>query len=109
VAAALEWIGEHWTLEVNPGFDALRDPMAGYMGLFYYYLTVAEALSVSGIDRLKTSSGKTRDWRAEMLVKLASLQLKNGSWVNERAPRWWEGNPVLCTGYALNALQQLRQ
>ena len=51
-----------------------------------------------------TPDGKKHDWRLELQRKLLDVQLEDGSWINEAAPRWWEGNPVLCTGYALNAL-----
>jgi hypothetical protein len=40
---------------------------------------------------------------------LARAQREDGSWVNEFAPRWWEGNPVLCTAYALHALHAARR
>ena len=107
VADVLKWVGKNWTLEVNPGFDALKNPMAGYMGLYYYYLSLAEALSTAKVQELTTADGTHHDWRMELLQKLSELQNKDGSWVNEKAPRWWEGNPVLCTAYALNALQRV--
>ena len=106
--AAVEWIQRHWTLEVNPGFDTLKDPRAGYQGLYYYYLTLAEALGTAGIDRIRTPDGIEHDWRAELAAELAERQRRDGSWLNEGAERWMEGNPVLCTAYALNALQALR-
>lgn len=105
VQAALDWVQRHWTLEVNPGFDTLRDPRAGFQGLYYYYLTLAESLSTVGLKKVKTPSGSEHDWRRELIEHLAGVQLQDGSWVNEGASRWWEGNPVLCTSYALNAIQ----
>ena len=105
VEAVVEWVSSHWTLEVNPGFDTLRDPRAGFQGLYYYYLTLAEALSASNLSVLRTPGGVEHDWRAELGIRLSSLQRENGSWVNEDAPRWWEGNPILCTAYALNTLR----
>jgi squalene-hopene/tetraprenyl-beta-curcumene cyclase len=104
LAAALKWVERHWSLEVNPGFDSLRDPRASLQGLYYYYLSLAQALQVAGVDQLNTPDGRTHDWRAELQNKLANLQRKDGSWLNEDAPRWWEGNSVLCTAYALDAL-----
>lgn len=109
VQAVVRWIQDHWTLEVNPGFDTLRDPRAGYQGLFYYYLTLAEALRVAGIETIESADGGRHDWRAELVARIAALQRADGSWVNEVAERWWEGNPVLCTAYALNALQEARR
>jgi len=105
VAAAIGWIERHWTLEVNPGFDSLRDPRASAQGLYYYYLSLAQALDTTGMETVNTPDGKSHNWRAELQLKMSELQLENGSWINEAAPRWWEGNPVLCTAYALGALQ----
>ncbi len=104
VAKALGWIERHYTLEVNPGFDTLRDPRASLQGLYYYYLSMAQALQASGKKFVVTPDGKKHEWRVEMQHKMAELQRKDGSWINEDAPRWWEGNAVLCTAYALDAL-----
>lgn len=106
VQAVIGWIQDHWTLEVNPGFDTLRDPRAGFQGLYYYYLTLAEALSVAGIERIQARDGAAHDWRQELRAKLVAVQKPDGSWVNDMAERWMEGNPVLCTAYALNALRK---
>ena len=109
VTAASDWVANHWTLEVNPGFDTLRDPRAGFQGLYYYYLSLAEALSLTAMDELVGADGRKHNWRAELVDKLSSLQQDDGSWVNHRADRWWEGNPVLCTAYALCALEAARR
>ncbi|MBC8370461.1 MAG: terpene cyclase/mutase family protein [Planctomycetes bacterium] len=108
VEAALEWISDHYTLEVNPGFDPLIDPRGGFQGLYYYYQTLAQALHGLQIESITDVAGEQHDWRKELANKLHSVQLDNGSWVNSDAPRWWEGNPDLCTGYALSALKELR-
>ncbi|HEX9794651.1 MAG TPA: hypothetical protein VGC54_11770 [Planctomycetota bacterium] len=105
VTAAVDWVQKHWTLEVNPGFDTLRDPRAGFQGLFYYYLTLAEALRAAGIDAVVGADQARHAWRKELGHKLASLQQKDGTWVNAEAERWMEGNPVLCTAYALCTLR----
>ena len=104
VAAAIAWIERNWTVEVNPGFDSLRDPRAAAQGLYYYYLSLAQCLSETGMQYVKTPDGKRHDWRVELQAKLIEVQREDGSWINEAAPRWWEGNPVLCTAYSLNTL-----
>lgn len=109
VAKAMNWIERHYTLEVNPGFDTLRDPRASLQGLYYYYMSMAQALKASGKKVVVTPDGKKHNWRVEMQHKMAELQLKDGSWVNEDAPRWWEGNQVLCTAYALGALMATQE
>ena len=107
MVAAIDWISSHWTLEVNPGFDPMRDPRGGFQGLYYYYLSLAQALSAAKIDSITAVGGKRHDWRMELGGKLLSLQHEDGHWVNEDAPRWWEGNPQLCTAYSLGALKVL--
>ncbi|MDP6850550.1 MAG: terpene cyclase/mutase family protein [Planctomycetota bacterium] len=104
VEAVVQWLGHHWTLEVNPGFDTLRDPRAGFQGLYYYYLSLAEALSAAKLETIEGSDGQSHNWRAELQTQLLKFQNEDGSWVNDQAERWWEGNPVLCTAYALSAL-----
>jgi hypothetical protein len=32
------------------------------------------------------------------------MQRRDGSWINENASRWYEGNAVLATSYAMLAL-----
>ncbi len=99
--AALAWAAKHWTLDENPGAAPKLGEKARYQGLFYYYLTLARALALAGLDQLAG-----HDWRAELRAKLKELQKPEGFWVNERNGRWWEASPVLCTAYALLALAQ---
>ena len=109
MVALMDWLEGHWTLDVNPGFEASEDPGAAYQGLFYYFYTLARALDVAGIDRMVDGQGASHDWRAELAGRLIAMQRPNdGSWVNENAARWWEGNPVLATSYALLALERCR-
>lgn len=109
VAALWKWLRENYTLDVNPGFPRGGDPVAPYQGLFYYYNTMAKALDAFGSEEIVTPDGVAHDWRSELAGKLVALQSKaDGSWVNVNAPRWWEGNPVLATSYALQALAATR-
>lgn len=71
---------------------------------------MAKALDVYGVDTIETPDGTEHDWRAELGGRLVAMQSKaDGSWVNRNAPRWWEGNPVLATAYALQALGAARE
>jgi len=109
VEAAYRWVREHYTLDVNPGFESSSDPTASYQGLFYYFHSMARALAVFGTATVVDGEGVAHDWRAELAGRLLALQSKiDGSWVNENAARWWEGNPVLATSYALLALAETR-
>lgn len=103
VKSALEWIQHNYTLDENPGM--------GQSGLYYYYVVFARALKAWGEPTIATlndkgeSTGKTLNWRADLIDKLASLQNEDGSF-RSVDNRWMENNPELITAYALIALQQ---
>ncbi|MHC4960164.1 MAG: prenyltransferase/squalene oxidase repeat-containing protein [Planctomycetota bacterium] len=109
VKAAAKWLGENYTWETNPGFESIakedNKPEATSWGLYYYYMTAAKALSLMGIDKLATPNGE-RDWREDLVTAILSRQKENGSWVNDKAARWQEGDPLLCTSYAMIALAE---
>lgn len=98
VVAVKEWLGKNYTLEENPGMGA--------QGLYYYFHTMAKALSAAGLDRLPLEEGRKADWRDELAVKLLSTQREDGSWVNSNG-RWMESNPVLVTTYTVLALTEI--
>lgn len=100
VQAVLEWLQKNYTLEENPGMGA--------QGLYYYYHTMAKAMTAAGVDRLTLSDGTRLDWRKELTLKLLNLQREDGSWVNDNG-RWWERDPVLVTSYALLTLEILHR
>lgn len=104
VEAAWGWITENYTLDLNPGFEASTDPNAPYQGLFYYFNAMAKALDAYGEDVLVDADGVEHDWREELSGRIISMQRPDGSWVNENSERWWEGNPILATAYALVTL-----
>lgn len=104
VVAAWEWLSAHYTLDVNPGFETSSDPTAPYQGLFYYFATMARALDLYDSDTVTDAEGQPHAWRQELGGRIAAMQRQDGSWVNENAARWFEGNPVLATAYAMNAL-----
>jgi len=104
VKAAVKWVEKHYTLEENPGFEETKNPDAGQQGLFYYYLTMARALEALGQETITDARGTPHPWKKELARKILSLQRVDGSWINERSPRWFEGNPVLATSYALLVL-----
>lgn len=95
VKAATAWLRKHYTLEENPNM--------GKQGLFYYYQTMAKTMAALEVDEFEDDKGQKHLWKKDLSEKLASLQQKNGSWVNE-ADRWYEGDPNLVTAYCLLAL-----
>jgi squalene-hopene/tetraprenyl-beta-curcumene cyclase len=110
VRAAYDWISKHFTVERNPGFEQGKDPAKeGKQGYFYYLLTMSRALAeherATGKPAAVTDAdGKAHDWRKEVASVVVSLQREDGSWVNDVAERWEEGNPLLATSYAMQTL-----
>ena len=98
VIAVKEWLGKNYTLTENPGMGA--------EGLYYYYQTMAKALSAANVKQLKLDTGKEVDWRNELAGKLLATQRENGSWINDNG-RWMESNPVLVTAFTVLALEQI--
>jgi squalene-hopene/tetraprenyl-beta-curcumene cyclase len=96
VKAVLDWLKRNYTLEENPGMEQ--------QGLFYYYHTMAKALSICGVQNMALEDGKEVNWRREVALRLINLQKPDGSWVNENG-RWWEKDPVLVTAYAAITLE----
>ena len=98
VLAVKDWLTNHYTIKENPGM--------GPQGLFYYYHTMAKALTLSGITTISDEQGVSKDWRKELALHLLNLQSKEGSWINDNG-RWWEKDPVLVTSYALLTLERI--
>ena len=106
VAAAWDWINRNWTLTENPGMK-LGDPAQATSGLFYYYLTLGRTLNTYGQPILTDDDGTKHDWRMDLIAQLKKSQSPDGSWTGSK--RWFEGNPVLVTNYAVQALQEARE
>ena len=98
LVAVRDWLRAHYTIKENPGM--------GEQGLYYYYHTMAKALSLSGIKEIKDGEGKMRDWRKELALELLNQQDPKGFWMNENG-RWWERDPILVTAYALLSLERV--
>ncbi len=102
VRAAYGWIRKYWRLDSNPNMPEGRSKQ----GLFYYYHVFAKALRAWGRNVIEDKRGVKHNWRHELIDVLAVQQNKDGSWVNKAEKRWFEGNPVLATCYAVLALQE---
>lgn len=98
VQAVFDWLRENYTLDENPGM--------GPQGLFYYYHTMAKALTAFGADVIRTSDGRNVLWREKLALRLLDLQKGDGRWENDNG-RWWEKDPALVTSYAMLTLQLL--
>lgn len=105
VQQAFAWISRNFSVEVNPGMATRENPAAGLHGLFYYYHTMAKALSVYGERLIRDARGGEHDWALELGTHLVDLQQKDGHWVNT-SDRWYENLPALDTAYATVALAE---
>lgn len=94
VKQAIEWMDRNWSVDENPGM--------GNQGLYYFYDIMARALAASGVEKVGA-----HDWKKELSAKIISLQQADGSWSNANN-RFWEADPVLCTSFALIALELCR-
>lgn len=94
VRQSLEYLEKYWTVDENPGM--------GHQGLYYFYDIMARALSAAKVGRVGG-----HDWKAELSAKIIALQKPDGSWCND-TNRFWEADPVLCTSFALIALENCR-
>ncbi len=93
VRQSVEWMERNWSVDENPGM--------GSQGLYYFYDIMTRALDAAKIDKVGS-----HDWRRELSAKIMSLQREDGSWANENN-RFWESDPVLCTSFALLALESI--
>ena len=100
VKSAHKWICRNYSIEHNPGLpDQIR-----FEGYYYYLMTMSRALDAWGSTHVETPDGTRHDWANDIIDKLASLQRKDGSWINDQSSRWMENDPNLGTAYALIAL-----
>jgi squalene-hopene/tetraprenyl-beta-curcumene cyclase len=101
VKSVVEWLNRHYSLDENPGMEQA--------GLFFYYHTMAKALSIAGIDTIVLKDGKRINWRQDLAKRLLDLQDADGSWVNQKSGRFWEKDPNLVTSYAVITLEILHR
>jgi hypothetical protein len=114
VHAAVQWIQQNWTLAVNPGADPALGEKVQHQGLFYYYMVLAQALSAMQLEHVlvqaKNDKGEVGtqkvDWKKALRAQLEGMQQADGTWVNGKNDRWMENLPLLCTCYALAALER---
>ncbi|MCF8371498.1 MAG: terpene cyclase/mutase family protein [Bacteroidales bacterium] len=97
VVAAYRWLTENYSIETTP--------QMGDQGLFYYYQTMAKALTAYGEDFIPVE-GTNHNWRNELARHIISIQNEEGWWQNENN-RWWENNKVLVTAYCLLSLEEM--
>ena len=118
VMAAVRWIQSNWDLATNPGADPALGEKVKYQGLFYYYMVLAQALEAVGLRHVEVRVAtdgdggevvEEIDWRVALREHLEGMQLPDGAWQNGKNGRWMESLPLLCTCYAMVALERCNQ
>jgi squalene-hopene/tetraprenyl-beta-curcumene cyclase len=99
VKAVIKWLSDNYTLEENPGL--------GGQGLYYYYNAMAKSLVAANLPTLESASGLDVDWRSDLAVAIINDQREDGSWINTKASRWMENDPILVTSYAVMTLEKI--
>jgi squalene-hopene/tetraprenyl-beta-curcumene cyclase len=103
VQGVYTWIRRHWTLTRNPNMPKERSQE----GVYYYYLALARALKAWDQKDIPVGPDKTpHNWREDLVDELAGRVHPDGSFYNDKASRWSEGNPVLVTAYEVQALEE---
>jgi squalene-hopene/tetraprenyl-beta-curcumene cyclase len=100
VLAVFGWLQKNYTVDENPRM--------GPQGLYFYFHTMAKALTVYGVTELELQDGRKVNWRKDLAMKLINLQRPDGSWYNDNG-RWWERDPALVTSYAVLAMEMIQR
>lgn len=98
VAAAAQWLRDHYTVDENPGM--------GQKTVYYYYMVMAKALAALGDPTITDAKGTPHQWREELARKLISLQHAEGFWVNPVRDEW-QDNKVLVTSFVLSGIEAI--
>ena len=99
VNAALNWVKANYSVKTNVGAGS------GDWALYYYYMSMAKALTMTGVTRIVDSGGNSHDWFNELSQELFNRQANDGSWVNATNGDEGEDSPSLVTAYSLLALE----
>ena len=67
-----------------------------------------QATQLHAIRNWWSGASSDRDWRAALRDHLASIQQDDGTWINGKNGRWMENVPMLCTCYAMAALERCK-
>lgn len=106
VKAVAGWCHKNFGVQTHPGFQPGKDGTGKYQGLYYYYFSMAKCLHVYDQIEFETGDGVKVNWAETLSERLLQLQSDEGFWINDKNARWEEASELLCTLYALRALEQ---
>ena len=98
-AAALDWLGAHFSATENPGF--------GQAAYYYYAWTTARALRSAGAPALLAPDGHAVYWAKELASTVIARQEGNGRWLNDKTAFYWEERPEVASMFALLSLEAM--
>jgi len=99
---SLKWVENNFSVKEHPG---MKKPQTS---IYYYYFTLAKTLDLIEKNNPEVLKGKNLNWKSVLAEEILSRQKKDGSWVNSEK-KYMEGVPVLCSAYAINALNLIYQ
>lgn len=109
IAAATDWVRNHFDLTRTPGLPPppenprQRNPFE--QGIrFYYVASLARALDLVGENPFNAANG-SRSWPEALLDTLLADQSRSGAWKNH-VPVMDEDNEAVATSFALLALER---
>lgn len=94
---SLKWVENNFSVKKHPGM------LKSQTSIYYYYFTLAKTFHLIEKNNPKVLKDKNLNWKSVLAEEILSRQQKDGSWINTEK-KYMEGVPVLCTAYAINAL-----
>ncbi|MCJ8328713.1 MAG: terpene cyclase/mutase family protein [Lentisphaeria bacterium] len=91
IKKGFDWFNKNFSVKENSG---LKDG-----GLYYYYYMLSSTMNKYTVKYINKSN-----WRKQLLIELLGKQKGDGNWVNQNK-LWLENDPVLCTSYAIIAME----
>jgi hypothetical protein len=88
-------------------FSGSENPAIGDSGFYYYVWAAARALRSAGAPALVSPEGTPLYWARQLTDGLLAKQETSGSWMNTGSDRWWEGDRMVATSFALLAIEAM--
>jgi hypothetical protein len=98
-SAALSWLAAN--------FQGDENPVLGETGYYYYVYAAARALRTAGAPAITSPDGTMLYWAKELADGLLDKQDVTGYWMNTGSDRWWEGDPIVATSFALLTIEAM--